>query len=157
MSDQSWPERSSSELQNYENYLLPDVIRDAGALVINELRRDWQREIDVLMLQVREVQAQSAAIIANLRLENFELRSSLREEIKNRLAELKDGPTGPQGDPGPPGPPGPPGEAGSDGLDGSEGVAGASGPAGPPGEIGAAGRDGEPGPPGPPGERGLIG
>jgi hypothetical protein len=127
--------------------LFPEALREALGYVIAEARRDWQRDHELALTQVREIAAHSREIIANMNTQIVELRQQMSEQITARLAELKDGP------------------AGKNGTDGSIGSAGPDGPVGPVGEkgeigpVGPAGTAGLPGESivGPRGERGLIG
>jgi len=110
-----------------------------------QLKRDLQRDIEML-------RSESRAILAETRADAMSFRAMMEQEWRARLVSLKDGLPGPQGDSGPPGLQG---EKGDPGAVGAEGKAGASGPAGSAGSDGATGppgKDGTAGPPGPPGE-----
>ena len=132
---------------------LSEGLAHAGGYVIAELRREWRRELELQ-------EAESRAIIANLRAEIMSLRAAMEQDVRARLSMLKDGLPGP---PGPPGPQGEKGDCGPAGLDGAAGASGPAGPMGPSGEIGAAGEvgadgpAGDPGLPGPQGQQGEIG
>jgi Collagen triple helix repeat (20 copies) len=110
---------------------LRDGFADALGRIVAEERRRWRHERDLAAAEHRRIVAELEARIAGL-----ELR------IRDRLAELSDGP------PGPPGATGPAGDAGERGEQGE---------AGPAGVVGPEGKEGPPGPPGALGERGEIG
>lgn len=121
----------------------PDALREALGQVIATLRRDWRRELEC-------VQAESRAVIAELRAENTTLRVRLEEAAAAAMARVRDGRDGVDGRDGAPGrdadpvtderiaavvaahlamhPP----AAGRDGRDGADG------------KDGAAGRDADP-------------
>lgn len=125
----------------------PDALRDALGQVIANERREWRREREL-------IEAQSRAVIAELRAENLALVTRMEEMVAARLATLRDGRDGADGANG---------RDGTDGRDGADGAPGERGPAGepgergPPGEAGAAGRDGQDGAPGEPGQPGEPG
>lgn len=109
---------------------------DALGRILADERREWQRERDLAVAELR-------AEIATLSLRITDL-------VNERLAKVKDG------EPGPPGPPGPPGEAGERGEPGV-GITGPAGEKGIPGPPGGLGERGERGEAGPAGERGPEG
>ena len=117
---------------------MPDVLFDAGAIVIAELEAEWKRELELL-------QAQSREIIASMRAEMIERLSAFGADITKRLANVHDGEPGRNGRDG---------ELGQRGMQGEPGLRGEPGPRGDPGEPG---RNGEMGSIGPPGERGEAG
>lgn len=106
--------------------VLSDAVREALGFVIAELRREWRRELELMAAQGRERDAQARETIANLRVENTELRAAMADQVTSRLASLRDGKDGAPGEPGRPG----------------EAIVG------PAGEKGACGDKGDPGPPG---------
>ena len=90
---------------------LPDALASALGQVVAEERRSWQRDRDL-------IQAESRALIADLRREASDHLSQIRTSvdmqlvrIEQALAGVKDGRDGIDGIPGPPGPQG---EHGSD-------------------------------------------
>jgi hypothetical protein len=121
---------------------LLDAWREALAEVLDNERREWQRERAL-------IEAQAASVISALKAEVAGLRGELVERIAGRLAELKNG------EPGPAGPPGQPGEPATP-VPGPPGPPGPAGPPGDPGQPGEPGK-GEPGSPGPAGKDGAPG
>lgn len=105
-----------------------DALAEELGRVVAAERREWQRERDL--------------VVAELRAEIAELRLKVSDLVAERLATLKDG------EPGPAGEEGPQGRAGERGEQGERGEAG---------DIGPEGQQGIPGPPGAPGERGEKG
>lgn len=104
----------------------------------------------------REAAAQASegrAVIAELRAQNAQLQTEVREHVAARLATVKDGKDGAPGRDGEVGPAGPQGPQGEKG-DAGESVTGEKGE---PGEKGQTGEKGEAGPQGPQGEAGLPG
>lgn len=74
----------------------PDALREALGQVIATLRRDWRRELEC-------VQAESRAVIAELRAENTTLRVRLEEAAAAAMARVRDGRDGVDGRDGAPG------------------------------------------------------
>ena len=91
-------------LNGNNNEEFPDALLDAGAQVLAQLReeyrREWQRDLEVMQAQHREM-------IAVLRAEFIEARLVLAKEVAEQLAQLKNGD------------PGEPGRNGADGEDGA--------------------------------------
>lgn len=114
--------------------------------VVADIRREWIRERDTILMQF-------SALLKDMRDENAALRQALTEQA----AALKDGQEGPQGPPGQKGEPGLIGLMGERGEAGERGPAGADGKDGLPGGEGPRGADGPPGPPGAAGEPGVAG
>jgi hypothetical protein len=117
-----------------------DALAEELGRVVAAERREWQRERDVA--------------VAELRAEVAEFRLKVSDLVAERLAAVKDGEPGPAGERGPQGAPG---ERGDVGEAGPEGVEGPPGEMGPPGASGAPGERGEKGDRGEPGERGPQG
>jgi hypothetical protein len=113
---------------------LRDGWADALGRVLEDERREWRRERDLAIAEIRAEAAAQALRISDL--------------VAERLAAVKDGNLGPAGPPGPIGEPGPQGAAGARGEQGEAGPAGGNGP---------EGIQGIPGPPSAPGERGEKG
>jgi hypothetical protein len=121
--------------------------------VVADIRREWARERETIILQFER-------LVASLKDENAALRSALIDEQAGKLAELRNGDPGASGPPGAAGPRGADGGQGPPGMDGAPGARGDPGPMGAPGNAGPRGEPGEPGPagaPGPQGERGIEG
>jgi Collagen triple helix repeat (20 copies) len=128
--------------------ILIDAWRQALAEVLEDERRHWAREMEL-------VAAQARAAIAEMRAETTAVQADLRA----RLTLLRDGAPGAAGARGEPGPQGERGEPGDTviGPQGAQGPVGPPGHHGPPGPPGPQGEPGEPGPQGPPGREGLAG
>lgn len=110
-----------------------DAWREALADVLDQERQQWRRERAL-------IEAQAAAVIADMRAAIVELRGQVRDGAP--------GEPGQPGDRGPPGAPGAAGERGERGEQGERGPAGENAPAGPPGPPGAPGERGADGAPG---------
>jgi hypothetical protein len=100
--------------------LLLDAWRVVLAGVLDDQRREWQRERAL-------IEAQAQIVIAELRASVAALPAEVMARVDKRLAELKNGndgapgAAGPQGDPGAPGAQGECGEPGPQGEPGPEG------------------------------------
>ena len=90
-----------------------DALAEALGRVIADMRREWQREHDLF-------QAEARASLAELKAAMVDVKDDLRQ----RIAAMKDGERGPMGEMGPmglpgidgrDGEPGPPGQDGKDG------------------------------------------
>lgn len=131
--------KSSSGLPVDMNEKLLDGFADALGIVVADLRKEWQRDLE-------RIGADARATIAELRLQLNALKSDLREGaehssnlVAEALAKVKDG------------------APGRDGLNGEAGRDGEPGQIGPAGKDGANGRDGIDGKDGQPGNDGRDG
>ena len=142
--------------------ILIDAWREALAEVLEEQRRAWEREREL-------IESQARTAIAELRAEIVTLSNQIRTAVDVRLTGLRDGvngapgvdgargETGPQGERGERGEPGLPGAEGEQGERGPQGLQGEQGEPGLPGFPGQRGERGEQGPQGERGERGEQG
>jgi hypothetical protein len=112
---------------------------------------DAQRQMAVLLAEGRALLAEQRQENTELKARMFVLEGEIKEQVRERLAALRDGK---DGEPGKDGRDGQPGEPGRDGKDGEPGRPGLDGKDGKDGEPG---QPGEPGLPGEPGEKGLDG
>lgn len=164
--------QNGSDEQNQILESLPDYIVRAAGFIINELRREWQRDLDCMRSENERARAESRAIeectraiVANFRATMLEMQAAWSERFTISLGSVKDGATGPQGERGEKGKPGESiigargerGEKGEKGDPGEQGPQGERGEAGAQGERGEAGDKGANGEPGAAGERGEPG
>jgi hypothetical protein len=155
---------SSSTLPSESDSFISDVLRETLAHVIAQTQATWERELKL-------IEAQAQATVAELRAEVIELRGQVTDMVAVRLANVHngapgargqqgppglDGEPGPMGPTGPAGPPGAQGPQGEIGLRGLQGEPGPAGPAGAQGERGERGEKGDPGPQGPPGKLPIM-
>jgi hypothetical protein len=83
--------------------LLLDAWRDVLGQVLASRDSEWQQ-------QLRAMKAESTAVMAELRANAAEIRSTMETMIETRLARIREPADGPRGEPGPHGEPGPPGK-----------------------------------------------
>jgi hypothetical protein len=103
MTTESTADSNGSGLPSLEpDHPLLDALRQALAEILAESQRQWERERALM-------EAQAAAVVADMRAAIAELRSGFELRFTEKLAALRDG------TPGAPGPPGPRGEQGAPG------------------------------------------
>jgi hypothetical protein len=83
--------------------VLLDAWRECLGQVLAQRDHEWQERLRVM-------KAESSAIIAELRANVAEFRSTMEKMIEKRLAQIREPADGPRGEPGPQGEPGAPGK-----------------------------------------------
>jgi Collagen triple helix repeat (20 copies) len=153
---------------------LPEAILDVVADIIADERKEWIKERERQEAESRAIESGLKATIAELQKQALEwsrgLEADIRRtndaviaEMRDLLANVKDGIDGKDGAPGEKGeqgevgPAGPPGEKGEPGENGRDGSQGPKGEKGEPGQIGERGEKGDPGEAGLPGRDGIDG